>query len=138
MATSPSDQNNQNVLAWLERLEDSVRTAGRYPTTFSLESRSTEESAENESELESDGEQGEQTERGSIGTDGTVKVEEDETLHSLPDAAVPLGLIAKLSLDSSSSSKKKTSVSAKDGDETDDDNVVSASWFAASDYSSCV
>ncbi|KAJ3485890.1 hypothetical protein NLJ89_g11859 [Agrocybe chaxingu] len=28
MATSPSDQNNRNVLAWLDRLQSSVRDAG--------------------------------------------------------------------------------------------------------------
>ena len=28
MATSPTDQNNQNVLAWLDRLQASVQSAG--------------------------------------------------------------------------------------------------------------
>jgi hypothetical protein len=28
MATSPSDQNNKNVLAWLDRLQSSIRDAG--------------------------------------------------------------------------------------------------------------
>ena len=28
MATSPTDQNNQNVLAWLDRLQASVQAAG--------------------------------------------------------------------------------------------------------------
>ena len=48
MATSPSDQNNKNVLDWLDRLEDSVRTAGGSagPSAFELGSRGEQESAE--------------------------------------------------------------------------------------------
>ena len=53
-----------------------------------------------------------------------MKVEEDDKLNLLPDPAVPLGLIAKLALESKR--KTSTAASAKDGDETDDDNVVSA------------
>ncbi|KAF7798317.1 hypothetical protein EIP86_009538 [Pleurotus ostreatoroseus] len=119
MATSPSDQNNRNVLAWLDRLEASVRTAGRSggANAFSLDSRVRAE-GEEESEQESEAEEGGgDTERGSVGTDGTAK---EEGEHLLPDAAVPLGLIAKLALDNK---KKSTAQSSKDGDETDDDNV---------------
>ena len=142
MATSPSDQNNRNVLAWLDRLQDSVRTAGRSagPAAFNLESRG--EEGEEESELESEDDHGnaagdgERTERGSVGTAGTVKVEEEEDkLHILPDDAAPLGLIAKLSLDSSSGSRRKGAAAAaaasSKGDETDDDNVVSTVVCAA-------
>lgn len=119
MATSPSDQNNRNVIAWLDRLEDSVRTAGRSggANAFRLDSRTREEGDE-ESEQESEAEEaGEHTERGSVGTEGTVK----EGEHLLPDAAVPLGLIAKLALDN----KKKPPQSVTDDEDTDDDNVVS-------------
>lgn len=123
MATSPSDQNNKNVLAWLERLEHSVRTAGgsRGPSAFGLSSRSEQESA-TEDEFESENEeQDEPTERGSI---GTVKVEEDEKNQSLPSSEVPLGLIAELALSNKPrGSKGKKPV--KDDEETDDDNVVS-------------
>lgn len=117
MATSPSDQNKQNVLVWLDRLEDSVRTAGRSggDQAFKPNSRAHQSSAEEESDSEHE-EPGEQTERGSV---GTVKVEEEDIRQSLPDAAVPLGLIADLSLNHT----KKTS--AKGDDDTDDDNVVS-------------
>ena len=93
------------------------------PQAFNLESRSRSgEGGEDESEQEEEDEHGNHTERGSVGTDGTAKVEDDEKSYLLPDAAVPLGLIAKLALDSN---KKKATASAKDGDETDDDNVVS-------------
>lgn len=115
LATSPSDSNKQNVLTWLDRLEDSVRTAGRSggSTAFNLSSRIvTDGEEESESEHE---EPGETTERGSV---GTLKVEEEER-HILPDSSVPIGLIADLSLKNT----KKTSAA---GDEDpDDDNVVS-------------
>ncbi|KAI0338738.1 hypothetical protein BDW22DRAFT_1432263 [Trametopsis cervina] len=116
MATSPSDQNKQNVITWLDRLQDSVRTAGKSAgaRAFNLDSRGSTD-GEDESAGESEAsEVGEQTERGSV---GTVKVEDEERQQLIPDAAVPLGLIASLSLNNT----KKTS--AKDDDETDDDNV---------------
>ena len=78
MATSPSDQNKQNILTWLDRLQDSVRTAGRTggSQAFNLDSR-TRESTDGEEDSESEGEEvGETTERGSV---GTVKLEEEDT-----------------------------------------------------------
>lgn len=116
MATSPSDQNKQSILTWLDRLEDSVRTAGRSggAQAFNLSSRARSGSLEAESDSDHEPDD-EPTERGSV---GTLKVEEDEQLQLLPDAAVPLGLIADLSL----SNTKKT---PKESDEGDDDNVVS-------------
>ncbi len=120
MATSPSDQNKQNILTWLDRLQDSVRTAGRTggSQAFNLDSR-TRENTDGEEESDSEGEEGgENTERGSV---GTVKLEEEEKkMQLLPDTAVPLGLIADLSLNNT----KKTST--KGDDDTDDDNVVRA------------
>ena len=118
MATSPSDQNKQNILTWLDRLQDSVRTAGGQggSQAFNLESRN-REGAGGEEESDSEGEVGETTERGSV---GTVKLEEDDKkMQLLPDTAVPLGLIADLSLNNT----KKTSTKEGD-DDTDDNNVV--------------
>jgi hypothetical protein len=108
------------VRAWLDRLQSSVRAAGGSggSNAFSLSSRAESESTEEEEE-----ERDEPTERGS--TSGTVKVEEDDKPQSLPDSAVPLGLIAELAL----GSKPKTSKgkkAPKEEDDTDDDNVVSA------------
>ncbi|KAI0084549.1 hypothetical protein BDY19DRAFT_970897 [Irpex rosettiformis] len=117
MATSPSDQNKQNILIWLDRLQDSVRTAGGSGGTnaFNLDSRN-RAAADGEEESDSEAEEvGEPTERGSV---GTVKIEEEEKkMQLLPDTAVPLGLIADLSLNNT----KKTS--AKGDDDNDDDNV---------------
>lgn len=123
LATSPSDQNNKNVIAWLDRLEHSVRTAGGSggPSAFGLGSRGEQESA-NEEETESENEeQDEATERGSA--TGAVKVEEDERNRGLPSSEVPLGLIAELAL-SSKPRGGKGKKTVKD-DDTDDDNVVS-------------
>lgn len=129
-ATSPSDQNNQNVRDWLDRLEESVRTAGGSggPSAFGLGSRAEQQESAEEDESESDGEErggdeNEPTERGSV---GTVKVDEDEKNQSLPDATVPLGLIAELALGSTGHGKGgKGRKVPKDEDDTDDDNVVS-------------
>lgn len=96
-----------------------MRTAGRSggANAYKLDSRTREEGDE-ESEQGSEVEEGgEHTERGSVGTEGTIK----EGEHLLPDAAVPLGLIAKLALDN----KRKPAQSVTDDEETDDDNVVS-------------
>ena len=131
MATSPSDQNNKNVLAWLERLEHSVRTAGGSagPGAFGLGSRSEHDSTtEEESESDHD-EQDEPTERGS--TAGTAKAEDDEKNQSLPSSEVPIGLIAELAL-SSKPRSGKSKKAVKDEEETDDDNVVSACLFSGS------
>ena len=116
MATSPSDQNNRDIIAWLDRLQASVRSAGAAAgeRAFKLESRT-------KNADDSDPESGE---------DDIEVVEPDdplpdpETMQSLPDAAVPLGLIADLSL---SNSKAKTSSHNGDVASTgtlDDDNVV--------------
>lgn len=128
MATSPSNQNKKNVLDWLDRLQNSVRNAGGSagPSGLGLSSRAEAESTEEE-EKDSEGEeQDEQTEGGS--TVGTVKVEKDDRPQSLPDSAVPLGLIAELAL-SNKPKGKKGKKPAKDDEENEaDDNVVSA-WF---------
>ncbi|KIP02098.1 hypothetical protein PHLGIDRAFT_26729 [Phlebiopsis gigantea 11061_1 CR5-6] len=127
MATSPSDQNNQNVLNWLDRLEDSVRTAGGSggPGVFSLGSRGDAHGSADEDDEDDDTaaeeRDDEPTERGSV---GTVKVDEDETNQSLPDSAVPLGLIAELALTSTNKrGAKAKKAAAKDEEDADDDDV---------------
>lgn len=95
-----------------------MRTAGKTggSQAFNLDSRRHEDT-DYEEELASEGEgAGETTERRSV---GTVKLEEKK-MQLLPDSAVPLGLIADLSLNNT----KKTST--KDDDDTDDDNMVRA------------
>jgi hypothetical protein len=120
MATSPSDQNNSNIIAWLDRLNSSVRTAGGHggPKAFSLEPRPKAEQAD--SDNDSDHRAGDNDDVDD-GADTRCEGREGEDLTGLPDAAVPLGLIANLSLSNSKGRVKKGSL---DADEVDDDNVV--------------
>lgn len=124
MATSPSDQNNQNVLAWLDRMETSVRTAGTSAGTkaFQLDSR-TRPDVEDDSDDESDDANDDPTERGTV-VDSQEREDannDDEKLFSIPDATVPIGLIANLSL----GNKKKTKAKVEDRETDDDDDLVS-------------
>lgn len=122
MATSPSDKNNQDVIAWLDRLQESVRTAGGKggPAAFSLSSREKERGDEQGSESEEEHEQSQKTEQDEDDDDTTGP-------PTLPDAAVPLGLIANLSLSNTTKKtkgKNKAQMTAKEREESlDDDNV---------------
>lgn len=119
MATSPSGKNKRNVLSWLDRLQSSVRDAGSSagPDIFT-ELRNREEVESDcasdtpnidfaDEELEGDGDDSE-----------TEKLQ-----NTLPDAHVPLGLIAKLSIDNSHVKGKKD-VNITDDEDLNDDNVV--------------
>lgn len=125
LATSPSDESNQNVLAWLDRLQSSVREPGAPNITRAFfESRNT---AEADSDADSDGKQ--TLSQDDINT-GNVNKQADsdgETVQSaLPDSSVPIGLIANLSLSNSKKVGKR-----KDGregaglfeEELNDDNI---------------
>jgi len=127
MATSPSDQNNRNVLAWLDRLQSSVRDAGSRggPGAFlNLRSQGDDDSdVESEAHKKPFGVLPSQEEDDSGGdcVDGVCA----DVEKLLPDSHVPLGLIANLSLSNSKAKKKNF---AKDGllneEDLDDDNVV--------------
>lgn len=125
MATSPSDQDNTNVLAWLDRLQSSVRDAGNTggPSVFT--------ELRNQDEAESDGEsenpvtevvapEDEEPEG-----DGTSS-EAEKIQGSLPDAHVPLGLLANMSIGGGKTRGKKDRVRNANIAEEDlnDDNVV--------------
>lgn len=130
MATSPSDKNNRDVIAWLDRLEESVAAAGGSggADAFKMDSR-----GQNDDDDDSDGEHegADATERGSAngqeGADAPSK-DGDDTLTPLPDTSVPLGLLASLSLSApknGQTKKKKSPRRAGRGDSSDDDDVVS-------------
>lgn len=120
MATSPSDQNNRNIIAWLDRLQASVRAGGNGAgeAAFKFESRSPEKVEE-----ESDTESGEESFE-HVDADEALTAKEVEAREALPDATVPLGLIANLSL-SNSRANKATSQNGDPAstDTLDDDNV---------------
>jgi hypothetical protein len=129
MATSPSDQNNRNVLAWLDRLQSSVRDAGSRggPGVF-LNLRN---QGDDDSDVESEAHKKllpsqEEDDSGGDCADGACA----DVEKLLPDSHVPLGLIANLSLSNSKAKKKNF---AKDGllneEDLDDDNVVCVFFF---------
>ncbi|KAJ6552076.1 hypothetical protein DFH09DRAFT_601358 [Mycena vulgaris] len=140
MATSPSDTTNRNILAWLDRLQASVRagsvsasapTFGGSPApqfsaasfnstnpNFAVSNPAFEESPDEDGEEEDDGE--DDDEEGDSG--------------ALPDATVPLGLIANLSLNNRGSRERRAGEGGareEELDELDDDNVgvANAAYF---------
>lgn len=135
MATSPSDHNNRNVLAWLDRLQSSVREAGQKggPKAFlelrNLDGVEEESDAESESkrtqvDLGMGGGGGDKNTTIAQGVDEASQRDEDDKLQSsLPEAHVPLGLIADLSLSNSKANRKKEG--KVNEDDLNDDNVVS-------------
>ncbi|KAF9074255.1 hypothetical protein BDP27DRAFT_1317542 [Rhodocollybia butyracea] len=137
MATSPSDSTNRNVLAWLDRLQSSVRNAGGKggPGAFTLDSRYNENGEEeDESESEDQGrgsgrtlthaqrfglvpvdnigddeDLGQENGIAGQGDDNGENGDDDAIQPGLPDSHVPLGLIANLAL----SNNKKVRASKK-------------------------
>jgi len=128
MATSPSDQNNTNVMAWLERLQASVRDTPRKPdpTIFlNLRKMDTEEDSD-EADMEAKIGEGDAKEDANTLSDTDGSSQEEKIQSSLPGPHVPLGLIAGLSLDNSKAERKK--LLRKDlhltQDDLNEDNIV--------------
>ncbi|KAG5730335.1 Protein priB [Termitomyces sp. T112] len=137
MATSPSDQNNKNILEWLDRLQASVRSAGGKagPNAFK-DLRNT-----NIEDDDSDAEDIHESRFGLVvPTDDddsqTVGGEDitatNDKLSSLPDSDTPLGLIANLSLSNNKSRGKKDAkeiVAAEENLDDDDVGVANETYF---------
>ncbi|KAF9524196.1 fungal-specific transcription factor domain-containing protein [Crepidotus variabilis] len=133
MATSPSDQNNQNVLAWLDRLQSSVKDAGNAGITRNfLEPRIP--IAEVESDGDSEGKRAQaqavnnQLKSEETGNDETLAESDPSDVQAaLPDSTVPLGLIADLSLSNNKKSTKKKDatkdIAGISEEDLNDDNV---------------
>ncbi|KAK7047769.1 hypothetical protein VNI00_006097 [Paramarasmius palmivorus] len=139
MATSPSDSGNRNVLAWLDRLQSSVQSAGGKVGSRAFKDARGDHSAVDDDDSEddhlthaqrfglvpvnSDGPK----EPGVNGGDGDNSDDGDEKLQSsLPDSHVPLGLIANLSLSNNTkarNAKKEGKEDLLDEADLDDDNV---------------
>ncbi|KAF8063303.1 fungal-specific transcription factor domain-containing protein [Lyophyllum atratum] len=135
MATSPSDHNNKNILAWLDRLQASVRTAGGKagPSAFK-DLRGTGIAAEDD---DSDVEETHAQRYGLVAPpddDDSNTVGEDEgatpadKLSTLPDFDAPLGLIANLSLSNTKSKGKKDAKDLVSAEENLDDDDVGCSY----------
>lgn len=125
MATSPSDKNKGNVLAWLDRLQSSVRDAGSKggPSVFSRPRGQRDHQGESDMESEND-----DTPEGNNDEEDEASSEDKLQQSSLPDSHVPLGLIANLSLTHSKKAKKKNKDATKDPlgvseEDLNDDNV---------------
>ncbi|KAF9467566.1 fungal-specific transcription factor domain-containing protein [Collybia nuda] len=135
MATSPSDQNNRNILAWLDRLkssvQSSVQTAGGKggPSAFKdLRGFNAVDDEDSDAETESQAQryglvpppEGDEAAGDEEGT-----VQDDDKLSSLPDSHVPLGLIANLSLSNNKAKhgKKEQKDAGTSEDNLDDDDV---------------
>lgn len=130
MATSPSDQNNRNILAWLDRLQSSVQSAGGNGGARAFRDLRDSKALDDE---DSDVEQRTHAKRlglvPPVTNDGDNGDDEDATLvddklSSLPDSHVPLGLIANLSLSNSKKSGRKEQKDIGVEDNLDDDDVV--------------
>lgn len=134
---SPSDRDKIDAVAWLERLQASVQHAGSSKglESFSLGSRVGQDAEEDEEE----GEEGAGREGGSerpsllshnkSPEDQVPLKDANDKLHSLPDDAVPLGLLANLSLSNSRSKKARQKPASNENDNTDDDDVVRLFFF---------
>lgn len=132
MATSPSDQNNKNVLAWLDRLQSSIRDAGTKTGPQAFRDLRNFENVEDDSEGESDSRTQAQIytsatkdDRDDDNTDETLGA---EAKSSLPEVHVPIGLLADLSLSHSNANRKKDKPAkdraALDEEDLNNDNVV--------------
>lgn len=133
MATSPSDQNNKNVLAWLDRLQSSIRDAGSKSGPQAFRHLRDFEIIDDDSEGESDS----RTQAQIYANAATDEIEDDniddslnaEAKSSLPEAHVPIGLLADLSLSNSNANRKKDKPSkegaaALEEEDLNDNNVV--------------
>ncbi|KAF8881560.1 hypothetical protein BD779DRAFT_1545499 [Infundibulicybe gibba] len=129
MATSPSDENNHQVIEWLDRLKASVATAGAKagPKAFTLDARGQRGPGDDDSDDESPSKtyaqafgltppvdnDGEDDDDGS--TEGT-----DKLRQSLPDSHVPLGLFANLALSNRKMRKQEDGKESYPNDQNDE------------------
>jgi hypothetical protein len=136
MATSPSDQNNRNIVAWLDRLQSSLKPAqGKGGlSAFKVDPGPPrgDTHIDDDSDEASDHNPGASDDTKDFldgGGDANGSPEDPAKLQSLPDAAVPLGLIANLSLSNSKAKNGGKSKPRQEGadpanpDNEDDDDV---------------
>jgi hypothetical protein len=134
MATSPSDQNNRNVVAWLDRLQSSLQAPqgkGGF-ANFKVDSRAVRGDVliDDDSDDTSDHNHGLLDDTADLEDEGENASPQSEKLRTLPDAAVPLGLIANLSLSNSKAkhggkkNRPRVETDLSNPENVDDDDVV--------------
>ena len=138
-ATSSSDQHRQNVIAWLDRLQSSVRSPVRAPSAtnpFQLDARAGKAGGQSdESDEDQASQRHAQPRRASSGSEDTpvspnTLVESD--IDPYPDDAVPLGLLASLAISSSrDATSAATDKSRKVNVSAEDDEVVRVTFLSA-------
>jgi hypothetical protein len=139
-ATSTTDQHRQNVIAWLDRLQSSVRSPGRAAAThpYQPDPRAVKgggQSDESEEEQASN-KQAQPPRRGSSGSEDTplsphTLVESD--IDPYPDDAVPIGLLANLAISSArETADAATDKTRKPNNASEDDDVVRVYRFLIS------
>jgi hypothetical protein len=115
-STSPSDENNESVVDWLEKLTASfssdVKTAGGTMKSQSFTFASPPKGPPSDTDSEGDGVttvlgEGIQDDLNSDDEGDSDSATASKAAGALPDVAVPIGLIANLSLSSGRSSTKK-------------------------------
>jgi hypothetical protein len=123
LSTAPPDQQNQNVKQWLERLQASVRLPSAPNTLRNAARYRSRDYAEDALSDEDE----DDVRAGAEGEDADAEWEDlDDPVLSeklLPDAAVPQGLFAELSLDQARSTKARSDNGAEEKDGEDDDVV---------------
>ncbi|KAI6100455.1 hypothetical protein EV401DRAFT_1877551 [Pisolithus croceorrhizus] len=132
MATSPSDKDNVKIADWMDRLQSSTKPPSQpCPSRTEMlrelrDSRNNTRGGGNNTMEDSD-----EVEEGGEATEG----EETEKLTSpLPDAAVPIGLLANLSLDKDKGKSKArqgtgTTSTSKKLEDDDNNGVANKGYF---------
>ncbi|KAF8659280.1 hypothetical protein AX16_001855 [Volvariella volvacea WC 439] len=127
LATSPADQNNKNVIAWLDRLQASVSTAGGKggATAFQLDARAKITGTGEESDDDGPSNQAIDVVPPSDDEGGDADDEQDPLNSSSADFHVPIDLIADLSLSNSKikNGKNRLRKEIMNEETLDDDNV---------------
>ncbi|KAF7366045.1 hypothetical protein MVEN_00480700 [Mycena venus] len=150
MATSPSDATSCTLLAWLDRLQASVRagsgdiSAANFASSVSASLSGAKRNPNFKSpsfnstdpHLASNHPAFEESDKDETGNVGVGDEEEDGDASMLPDASAPLGLIANLSLMNSRSRERRGprgqgATWEEELDDLDDDNVgvANATYF---------
>ncbi|KAF9788176.1 hypothetical protein BJ322DRAFT_1001297 [Thelephora terrestris] len=115
-STSPSDENKESIVEWLEKLTASfnsdVKAAGGTMKSHSFTFTSPVKDTASDTDSDGDGVttvpgEGAQGDLNSDDEDGSDSNIADKAAGALPDVTVPIGLIANLSLSNGRSSTKK-------------------------------